>query len=379
MADLRLGIVGLPNVGKSTLFNALTEARADVANYPFCTVDPNVGVVELPDPRLDQLFEVIRPRAKVHTTVTFVDVAGLVRGASEGEGLGNRFLANIREVDAIVHVVRCFDDPDIMHVLGSVDPVRDRDIINTELALADMQAVERRLARVERAARSGDREARKEEALLRRLDQSLAHGHPARLVTPDNDDELRLLRTYQLLTRKPELYLANIAEEDILATTDGPADELGRHNPHVQALRRAVDDDLEPAEIVVLAAQMEAEILALAPPERQEYLQEHGLHEPGLFRLIRAGYRLLRLISFFTTGPKEVRAWTVPHGTRAARAAGEIHSDFERGFIRAETIAWHDLVRVGSERAARELGLIRSEGRDYTVADGDVILFRFNV
>jgi ribosome-binding ATPase len=378
MPNLKLGIVGLPNVGKSTLFNALTEAGADAANYPFCTVDPNVGVVELPDPRLDFLERQIGSRTKVPTTVTFVDIAGLVEGASEGEGLGNRFLANIREVDAIVHVVRCFDDPDIMHVLGGVDPVRDREIINTELALADMQAVERRLARVEKTARSGDREAKQEEALLRRLDDVLGRGEPARNVVAATAEEERLLRTYQLLTRKPELYVANVTEDDVLAA--GGSDEvIADQNRHVRALRDAIERDHEPAAMVALAAHMEAEILALDPAERQEYLADHGLEEPGLFRLIHAGYALLGLISFFTAGPNEVRAWTVRRGTKAAQAAGEIHSDFERGFIRAETIAWDDFVTVGSEKAAREQGVMRSEGREYTVMDGDIILFRFNV
>lgn len=371
MPNLKLGIVGLPNVGKSTLFNALTEAGADAANYPFCTVDPNVGVVEVPDPRLDYLFDHSKARERVPATVTFVDIAGLVEGASQGEGLGNKFLANIREVHAIVHVVRCFDDPDIAHVLGAVDPARDRDIINTELALADLQNIERRLERVEKVARSGDKDAQAEARLLSRLKDVLEAGSPARLVKPQNDEEERLIRGYQLLTEKPELYVANVTEEEFLGDPGQSA--------YVQALRDAVDRDHEPAEVVELAARLEAELLALDPDERRQYLDELGLHEPGLYRLIRAGYRLLGLISFFTTGEKQSRAWTIRHGTKAPRAAGEIHTDFERGFIRAETIAWDDFARVGSEKAARDQGLIRSEGKEYRVQDGDVILFRFNV
>ena len=371
MPNLKLGIVGLPNVGKSTLFNALTEAGADAANYPFSTVDPNVGVVEVPDPRLDFVFEHSPAKDRVPATVTFVDIAGLVEGASQGEGLGNQFLANIREVHAIVHVVRCFDDPDIAHVLGDVDPARDREIIHTELALADLQRVENRLEKVEKAARSGESDAKAEEQLLLRLKTTLEDGDPARMVKPENDEEAQLLRSYQLLTAKPELYVANVTEDEFLGDPDQSA--------YVQALKDAIERDGEPAEVVELAAQLEAELLALDEEERRQYLEELGLEEPGLYRLIRAGYELLGLISFFTANENEARAWTVPKGTRAARAAGEIHTDFERGFIRAETIGWEDFQRVGSEKAARDEGVMRSEGREYVVQDGDLILFRFNV
>jgi hypothetical protein len=363
---LRLGIVGLPNVGKSTLFNALTSAGALVANYPFATVEPNTGVVTVPDPRLDRLTELVSPERTVAATVEFLDIAGLVKGASQGEGLGNQFLANIREVDAVVHVIRAFDDPDVQHVMGSTDPVRDREVINIELGLADLASVEKRLDRTARTAKSGDPEARREQRLLERVRAALAEGRPARIVRPTEEESVAW-RSLNLLTAKPVLYAANVAEADVVSG-----------NAYVEALRAALARDQEPAEIVIFSAKVEAELAELSPGDRDEFLHSLGLTESGLDRLAHAAYHLLGLQSYFTAGEKEVRAWTIHRGDKAPAAAGVIHSDFEKGFIRAETVAYEDFVRVGGWKGAREQGLARAEGKEYVVRDGDVMLFRFS-
>ncbi len=361
---IQCGIVGLPNVGKSTLFNALTKAGIAAANFPFCTIEPNVGVVPVPDPRLAELAEIVKPERVVPTVVEFVDIAGLVAGAASGEGLGNKFLAHIREVDAIAHVVRCFEHPDVIHVANRVDPVADIDTIDTELALADLETVDKAIARYERVAKSGDKDARARLEVLARLRAALDEGKPARSV-PLADEERVLVRELFLLTMKPVLYIANVLEDGF------------RDNPHLDAVRARAA--AEGAEVVPVSAAIEEELSQLDDADRDEMLAGYGLDEPGLNRVIRAAYRLLGLQTYFTAGVKEVRAWTVKAGSTAPQAAGVIHSDFEKGFIRAETISYEDFVRYRGEAGAREAGRLRLEGKDYRVQEGDVLHFRFNV
>ena len=362
----RCGIVGLPNVGKSTIFNALTAAGIDAENYPFCTIEPNVGVVPVPDPRLDVLADMVKTKNKVSTQMEFVDIAGLVKGASRGEGLGNQFLGHIREVDAIVHVIRCFEDDNIVHVDGAIDPDRDREIITMELILADLETVEKRLKKTTSQAKSGDKVFKAQAVFLEKLRNLLDSGQPARKVDVDSELEAELLKELCLLTTKPVLYVANVSEEDVI-----------NGNKYVRMLEEAAG--IEGDGVVIIAGSIEQELSLLDKDEQQEFLEDMGMSEPGLNRLIKAGYELLNLQTFFTVGEKETKAWTITKGTKAPQAAGKIHTDFERGFIRAEVISYDDYVACNGESGAREKGLMRSEGKEYVVADGDTILFRFNV
>ena len=366
---MKLGIVGVPNVGKSTLFNSLTKAGAESANYPFCTIDPNVGVVTVPDERLNVLGEMYHTKKIIPAAIEFVDIAGLVKGASKGEGLGNQFLANIREVDAIVHVVRCFEDSNIVHVDGSIDPLRDIETINLELIFSDLEILERRISKAVRAARN-DKTIAKELALMERIKAHLEDGKMAKSFDDINDeDEQQWLESYNLLTYKPVIFAANVAEDDL-------ADD-GASNAGVQAVREYAKR--EDCEVFVVCAEIEQEIAELDDDEKSMFLEELGLKESGLEKLIKASYSLLGLISYLTAGEPEVRAWTIKKGTKAPQAAGKIHSDFERGFIRAEIVSYDDLMACGTYNAAKEKGLVRLEGKDYVVQDGDIILFRFNV
>lgn len=360
----KCGIVGLPNVGKSTLFNSLTRAEIAAENYPFCTIDPNVGIVEVPDPRLDALAAIARPQKVIATTMEFVDIAGLVEGASKGEGLGNKFLAHIRETDAIAHVVRCFDNDDVVHVAGRLDPLSDIEIINTELSLADLESVERAMERTEKRLKANEKEARARMVVLEKLKSCLNEGHRARNVELAREEN-QLVRDLHLITTKPVMYVANVAEDGF------------DNNSYLDAVRKKAES--EGAEVVPVCAGIEAEIAQLEDADRQEFLEELGMEESGLAQVIRAGYALLELLTFFTVGKREVRAWTVRTGSTAPQAAGSIHTDFERGFIRAEVTSYDEFVSLGGEQAAKEAGKLRLEGKNYIVSEGDIMHFRFNV
>jgi len=365
---MKLGIVGLPNVGKSTLFNSLTKAGAESANYPFCTIDPNVGIVAVPDARLDKLAALYNSRKITPAVIEFVDIAGLVKGASKGEGLGNQFLANIREVDAIVHVVRCFEDPNVIHVDGSVDPIRDIETITLELIFSDIEVLERRMSKVQRVAQM-DKAAGKEYASLKKLKEHLESGKCAKSLEPEDDDEAALYAELNMLTGKPVIFAANVSEDDL--ADDGASNEM------VSKVREYAKED--GSQVFVISAQIEAEIAELDDDEKKEYLEALGLTESGLDKLIAASYDLLGLVSYLTAGETETRAWTIKKGTKAPQAAGKIHSDFERGFIKAEVVNYQDLLDCASYTVAKEKGLVRVEGKDYVMQDGDVVLFRFNV
>lgn len=366
--NMKLGIVGLPNVGKSTLFNSLTKAGAESANYPFCTIDPNVGIVSVPDHRLDVLADLYDSAKIVPAVIEFVDIAGLVKGASKGEGLGNQFLSNIREVDAIVHVVRCFENDNIVHVDGSINPLRDIETINLELIFSDIEIMERRYAKVSKGARN-DKALAKEAELVKRIIAHLEDGKMARSLEIDDEEEMALMQSFNLLTNKPVIYAANVSEDDLADDAAG--------NDFVAAVREYAAS--EGSEVFVICAQIEQEIAELDDDEKKMFLEDLGLTESGLEKLIKASYRLLGLISYLTAGPTESRAWTIKKGTKAPQAAGKIHSDFERGFIKAEVVSYDDLMACGTYNAAKEKGLVRMEGKEYVVKDGDVVLFRFNV